>query len=115
MLSVGKSKSVQVRPISSTESLASIQQTGGGDDKFIYSDRSSNFGQEQLKKVRSEADQLTLIKSLEEFVDELDSDDVSDEILRSVEAFSSDDELDDYAQLNQGDYTTPRTEQESKV
>ena len=50
-----------------------------------------------LTKTKSEADQLTLLKSLEDFVDELDSDNVSDEILRSVDAFSTDDEdIDEY-------------------
>ena len=50
-----------------------------------------------LTKTKSEADQLTLLKSLEDFVDELDSDNVSDEILRSVDAFSTDDEdVDEY-------------------
>ena len=53
-----------------------------------------------LTKTKSEADQLTLLKSLEEFVDELDSDNVSDEILRSVDAFSTDDEdVDEYENL----------------
>ena len=50
-----------------------------------------------LTKTKSEADQLTLLKSLEDFVDELDSDNVSDEILRSVDAFSTDEEdVDEY-------------------
>ena len=58
-----------------------------------------------LTKTKSEADQLTLLKSLEEFVDELDSDNVSDEILRSVDAFSSDDdEVDEYENLRQVDF-----------
>ena len=52
-----------------------------------------------LTKTKSEGDQLILLKSLEEFVDELDSDNVSDEILRSVDAFSSDDEVDEYENL----------------
>ena len=53
-----------------------------------------------LTKTKSEADQLTLLKSLEDFVDELDSDNVSDEILRSVDAFSTDDEdIDEYENL----------------
>ena len=53
-----------------------------------------------LTKTKSEADQLTLLKSLEEFVDDLDSDNVSDEILRSVDAFSTDDEdVDEYENL----------------
>ena len=53
-----------------------------------------------LTKTKSEADQLTLLKSLEEFVDDLDSDNVSDEILRSVDAFSTDDEdIDEYENL----------------
>ena len=53
-----------------------------------------------LTKTKSEADQLTLLKSLEDFVDELDSDNVSDEILRSVDAFSTDEEdIDEYENL----------------